>query len=71
MKRYLDPSGPHAQGVPAVAAVRRYLAAVDGRAVWAVADEGEGRRSHARRHGDFDDDPATVESLRVMLEKGC
>lgn len=33
------------------------------RVVWSISDDGDGRRSKSRKHGDFDNDPATLQAL--------
>jgi hypothetical protein len=53
-----------------VSAVSAFLADRPGGAVWAPADGAPGRRSLAARHGDFDDDAATLESLAHIIARG-
>lgn len=53
---------------PEVAKVKAYLGAAPGRVVWsAVNDAGNGLNSQAARHGDFDNDPATLKSIQFMI----
>jgi hypothetical protein len=47
--------------------VRAWLASTPGRLVWSSADDGDGRRSMAHKHGDFDNDKKTLESLTWIV----
>ncbi|RLA49166.1 MAG: hypothetical protein DRR42_15880 [Gammaproteobacteria bacterium] len=67
---YENDSFPDAD-FPAVATVRDYIEADSDRAVWSVNDAGPGgHRSASRKHGDFDNDPKTVESIEHILAQG-
>lgn len=55
---------------PAVAAVRAWLAADAKRGVWSVDSRANGFGSGALKHGDFDNDPATLESLKWIVGTG-
>jgi hypothetical protein len=54
---------------PALGHVRQLLTSA-GHAVWSPADGGPGFRSQSKRHGDFDDDPVTLDSLAHLLRHG-
>ena len=53
------------------ASLQRYLAEEEDRLVLSkTSDEaGDGLRSVAARHGDFDDDPVTLESLQAIIRR--
>lgn len=71
MARFLGPPPRQTAGASgAVSAVSAFLAARPGGAVWAPSDGAPGRRSLAVRHGDFDDDAATLESLAHVIARG-
>jgi hypothetical protein len=56
---------------PEVDWARTYFAQAPTReAVWSIADLGPGRSSGACLHGDFDNDPATLASIRHLLANG-
>ncbi|MFF5009600.1 hypothetical protein ACFY3G_43075 [Streptomyces phaeochromogenes] len=55
------PGGPDADDL------RAFLLADPARTVWSPGDGGPGRRSGARSHSSFDDDPQVLESLADML----
>lgn len=64
MQRYFDQTEIYQMS--AVANVRAY---VGDEAVWSVADGGSGRRSAARKHGDFDDDELTMQSVVEFISQ--
>ncbi|MDD5366645.1 MAG: hypothetical protein PHR30_15005 [Gallionellaceae bacterium] len=43
---------------------------LSGHTVWSISDVSDGRRSASRQHGDFDNDEATLASLRHILKVG-
>jgi len=53
---------------PEHAPVRSYMN-VD-RAIWSVTDNGNGKRSNSKDHGDFDNDTATINSIKHILKHG-
>ena len=55
-------------GREGVSAVLDFLAGKP--AVWAVADDGPGLTSGARKHGSFSSDPRTLESIRHLIANG-
>lgn len=57
---------------PDIAAVEAFLGGFDQNSVWSVtaADTASGLGSSSQKHGDFDDDPVTVASLRHILDHG-
>ena len=58
------------QHFPGVAAVRDWLAAEPNRSVWSIDARSNGFGSAALKHGDFDDDAATIASVRWILQQG-
>ena len=58
------------QNFPAVAAVRSWFMENDARTVWSEDARDQGLGSESRKHGDFDNDAATVGSIKWILEKG-
>jgi len=59
------------QRFPEVQAVRGWLSRDPKRTVWSVVrDAGPGLNSESKDHGFFDDDPATLESLRSIVMSG-
>ncbi len=69
MQRYLSPGDYPARDFPSVEAVRAFLAE-PGRVCWSVAREGAGKNTTAIRHGDFDNDAATLDSIDHLLRTG-
>jgi hypothetical protein len=65
MQRYHDATGPYAQ--PNIQKVLQYL---NNRCVWSVAAGAAGLASTAKKHGTFDDDPVTLQSLTHILASG-
>lgn len=54
----------------AVAKVKAFLGAVPGRMVWSsVSDAGNGLNSSASKHGDFDNDPSTLQSVQSIIRQ--
>jgi hypothetical protein len=53
----------------AVQRARTWLAQSD-RAVWSISTRGDGLNSKSRKHGDFDDDEPTVQSVVRLLKQG-
>jgi hypothetical protein len=56
--------------LPEIAEARQFLAGIAQSAVWGplAASPGAGLHSTAKRHGDFDNDEATLASLRHLIE---
>lgn len=52
------------------AAVVAYFGAQPDRTVWSIANGGDGLNSASERHGDFDDDAATLDSLGHIAANG-
>jgi hypothetical protein len=67
MQRFhtLDPFSSEA--FPAIGRVRDQLAARANSSVWSIATGGPGLCSQAIRHGDFDEDPATLDSVAQLI----
>lgn len=55
------------EAFPAIGRVRDQLAARANSSVWSIATGGPGLCSKAVRHGDFDDDPVTLESVAQLV----
>lgn len=72
MQRYYSGVKPYdAVAFPNIAAVAKYMALTAGDQVWSpsAADAAAGFRTNSSRHGDFDNDDLTLESLAEMLSK--
>lgn len=67
MQRYYqgEPGGPYDR--ESVNRVKNYL--MD-HCIWSVADHGPGKKSSSKKHGDFDNDTPTKESLTQVLKNG-
>jgi hypothetical protein len=65
MQRYHDATGPYAQ--PNIQKVLQYLSK---RCVWSEANGAAGLASTAKKHGAFNDDPVTLQSLAHILACG-
>lgn len=63
MQRFNAGAGFAAPDYPECDSLRAWLGTPDHRLVWSHADDGDGRRSQSRKHGDFDNDPATLAAL--------
>ena len=72
MERYITTIPPFdTVAFPKVEQIRAFvMAAGKNRAVWSPVMAGPGLNSQARRHGDFDDDPVTLDSIAVILRSG-
>lgn len=70
LQRHLDAEAFDAGDFPAVAQVRQFLQNVPHAQVWSEAAGGNGRNSRSRKHGDFDNDAATVDSLGWIVGHG-
>lgn len=69
MQRFFDASWANAAADhPDVRAVREFTAK-NAIVVWSKADNGLGQRSQAEKHGDFDDDPPTLQSLKEFISR--
>jgi hypothetical protein len=71
MQRFLkDKPFQDAKKFPAVDAVRQYLAAMASRGVWSIAAGAPGLGSASVKHGDFDNDAATLASVVSIIKSG-
>jgi hypothetical protein len=71
MERYYDKAHYKADAFSAVETVRNYVNSVPSHAVWSVSSAGaDGLRSASEKHGDFDNDQQTLESIAHMLAFG-
>lgn len=72
MKRFFDQTPVFdAANYPEVDWARHFFAQPPmQRTVWSIAAEGPGCSTSSRQHGDFDNDPATVESIQHVLSHG-
>lgn len=69
MSRYVDDTAMFsAAAFPAVEQGRHFLLEAPHRVVWSESLTGDGLKSSARKHGDFDDDEATVASVVWAVE---
>lgn len=70
MERFMTTNPPFDDAsFPSIARVRPVLEAAK-QGVWSPASGGAGLNSQSRRHGDFDDDPVTLDSLVEVLRHG-
>ncbi len=68
MRRFLDlPQVFTAPAYPESDQLRGWLGTPSDRMVWSLADGGNGLQSHSRKHGDFDNDLSTLDSLRWIV----
>ena len=68
MQRYInDKSVFNANDFPEVEQVRNFLQKTPDSAVWSESSAGDGLNSMSRKHGDFDNDEATVKSVVWMI----
>jgi len=58
------------QDFPAISRCRSFYANFPESLVWAPDTEGEGSRTSSAKHGDFDNDTATLSSLQWLLDNG-
>ncbi len=70
MQRYYDRNRYPGDVFPALRKVRGYLQHASDRQVWSLADDGAGRKCGAIHHGGFHDDPATLESVKHIVNQG-
>ncbi|MBK1722144.1 hypothetical protein [Thiocystis violacea] len=70
MQRYYDAARYPGDRFPAVESFRHLTADVPHSLVWSVAAGGAGLETAALKHGDFDDEPTTLASLRHLIQKG-
>jgi len=70
MQRYYDRSRYKASDFPTLERFRQHMDAVTDSIVWSVAEGPDGRRSSAVKHGDFDNEENTVESVQHILRQG-
>lgn len=67
LQRYLESASYGGDEFGAVSTVKAFLNAAAHRTVWSPADGGPGLSSNARRHGDFDNDEATLASVTKFV----
>jgi hypothetical protein len=65
MQRYHSGTGPYD-----LAEITDVLKWLPEKPVWAITDEAPGRRSGSLKHGGFDYDPATLDSVQHLLRNG-
>lgn len=71
MERYLrEQETFSAEEFPAIARSRKFFGGFPDALVWAPDTTGEGSKTSSAKHGDFDNDPATLISLQWLLRKG-
>lgn len=71
MRRYVDDEAVFSAGAfPSVDQGRRFLLGAPNRVVWSESLAGDGLKSSARKHGDFDNDESTVASVVWAVEHG-
>jgi hypothetical protein len=71
MERYYSGTGPYDAGsFPEIAEVKRVLGGFRRALVWSESNEGPGLNSASKKHGDFDDDEPTVESVKNIISQG-
>ncbi len=58
------------QDFPAISRCREFYADFPESLVWAPDSQGDGTRTSSAKHGDFDNDAATLSSLQWLLDKG-
>lgn len=69
MQRYInDQTVFDLNGFPEVEQVRQFLQGVPGSEVWSESSAGNGLNSMSRKHGDFDNDKATIESVAWIIK---
>jgi len=71
MSRFYDQGKFPDASFPAVATVRNFIGSDASRAVWSVNTSGyDGCRSASEKHGDFDNDKETLDSIIHILKTG-
>ncbi len=70
MERFYDRTRYPKHDFPSVETVRAFIEDEANRVAWSVGDGGPGRTAHSERHGDFDNDQATVQSVVHILRNG-
>jgi hypothetical protein len=71
MKRYHSSQTPFdADSFPEIERVQKRLAALTSPWIWSESNLGAGLNSLARRHGDFDDDQSTLQSIAHLITQG-
>jgi hypothetical protein len=71
MERYLREQDTFtAEEFPAIARSRGFFVDFPDGLVWAPDTTGEGSKTSSAKHGDFDNDPATLQSLQWLLKNG-
>jgi hypothetical protein len=70
MQRFYDSARYEPGEFPDVDTARRFFGQGAHRVVWSVAQDGLGRNTASISHGDFDNDTATIASLRHILMSG-
>ncbi len=67
MQRYYDPNVYDDADFLFMTSVREYMLT---RVAWSIADDGNGRTTASRKHGDFDNDAATLASIGHIIQRG-
>jgi hypothetical protein len=67
MQRYLDEAVFQGEDFGDIQAVAAFLAADPERTVWSPSERGPGLNSDAKKHGGFDEDYLTLESLQAFI----
>ncbi len=70
MKRYHGGDPFTRDAFPEIAAVLDFAERFPAPWLWSIADAGPGLRTEAAKHGDFDNDPATLDSVVRILAAG-
>jgi hypothetical protein len=68
MQRYLEQAVFSGDDFPYLKSIAAFLKQDPTRTVWSPSlDQGPGLTSDSKRHGDFDDDPVTLESVKAFI----
>ncbi len=71
MNRFYDSANFPSSDFPDVAIVRDFVLGQQNRVVWSVDKQGpDGQRSSSQKHGEFDDNDLTVESMQHIISFG-
>jgi len=70
MQRFYDPSRYDGGKFKEIEKFRQFINNINNGVVWSVASGGSGLKTESRKHGDFDNDPATLESVQHIILNG-
>lgn len=70
MQLFYDPLKYEASKFKKVAKFRQFIANINNGVVWSVNNGEEGLNTEALHHGDFDNDPATLDSIQQIIQNG-